>query len=548
MSKVVNLSDFSENAEDLYLKYMTAFWYDNDLYWELSNGGFYLWYIYVDAGNTVLQSELKKMAAAANLLIIEYNKDRILEEGHSAFIDPISLLSSFYQVDPSEITKMTEKLKSSILKLTFDPVELEWNDEAGDDEFDEDDVFEDYDLTNEKIKRGEQIRNIKCNFHVRIDFNSNWSFSKEQFTQEINEIFLDGNEGVPYKLYQIYFNDTDISFSIDCQLGHMIYFMEIMEKQYQVKPDFVVVRDFNENAFRPNIHYVSFMDYYRDMVVPDFENDEELNRYIEKFSSLSDQERRKQNPNAREDDEYGAILLYDLPQDEGIKNARAMLKTNRHNIEAQLLIAGWEGDLEKRIDLLVAASDIRNLDYDYRLIQKDKMWWGASHTRPFMRAKFLLSKTYELGGYIDDAIDGYKEIIVMNPKDNLGARHELIRQLYKIGDKKEMVSLVNKFPNEIDEYFSFAEVYVAFMKYGKSSKTEKKIISSLKSNYYLACEISKIDADQFTDLLDISEDDDKLLFDNFENFCDDILPLFKNAELYKYYRKVVKEALDRLAN
>jgi tetratricopeptide (TPR) repeat protein len=319
-----------------------------------------------------------------------------------------------------------------------------------------------------------------------------------------------------------------------------------MEKQYQITPEFVVVRDLNENAFIPNDHYVSFMGYYRDMAVPDLENEAELNKYIEKFSSMSSQERRKQNPDAREDDEYGALLLYDLPQDEGIKKAKAILKTNRHNIEAQLLIAGWEGDMEKRIDLLAAASDIRNLDYDYKQIHKDKMWWGASHTRPFMRAKLLLAKTYELGGYIDDAVEGYKEIIDMNPPDNLGARFELIRLLYKIGDKKEMVSLVNKYPNEVDEYFSFAAVYAAFMKFGKSSKTEKKIIFSVQSNYYLACAIAKVEADQFTDLLDAPEEEDEKVFDNFETFRDDILPLFKNAELLKYYRKVVKEILDRL--
>lgn len=543
MSKVVKLSDFSEKGETIYLEFMTEFWEDHNLYWQLSNGGFSLWSVYADAGNTVLQSELKILAAAANLLIIEYNRDRILEEGHSEFIDPMTLLSSYYQIDPGEITKMSVKLKTSILKLSFDHTELEWDDEADDGEFDEDDDFE---LTPMLLKEGEVMMNKKCNLHVRIDFDTNLPFTKEQFTQIINDILLDENKGVPIKLYKMYLNDTDISFSIDCQLGLLVCLIERMEKQYQITPEFVVVRDLNENAFIPNDHYVSFMGYYRDMAVPDLENEAELNKYIEKFSSMSSQERRKQNPDAREDDEYGALLLYDLPQDEGIKKAKAILKTNRHNIEAQLLIAGWEGDMEKRIDLLAAASDIRNLDYDYKQIHKDKMWWGASHTRPFMRAKLLLAKTYELGGYIDDAVEGYKEIIDMNPPDNLGARFELIRLLYKIGDKKEMVSLVNKYPNEVDEYFSFAAVYAAFMKFGKSSKTEKKIIFSVQSNYYLACAIAKVEADQFTDLLDAPEEEDEKVFDNFETFRDDILPLFKNAELLKYYRKVVKEILDRL--
>ena len=64
----------------------------------------------------------------------------------------------------------------------------------------------------------------------------------------------------------------------------------------------------------------------------------------ESILELSPDERRKQNPDAREDDEYAAVLLYDLPAEEGIEKAQHILNTNPHNIEAQILIAGWEGD------------------------------------------------------------------------------------------------------------------------------------------------------------------------------------------------------------
>ncbi|MBK7637478.1 MAG: hypothetical protein IPJ13_26705 [Saprospiraceae bacterium] len=86
------------------------------------------------------------------------------------------------------------------------------------------------------------------------------------------------------------------------------------------------------------------------------------------------------------------------------------------------------------------------------------------------------------------------------------------------------------------------------MKYGKSSKTEKKIIFSFQTNYYLACAIAKIDPGNFTDLISSSVDDDEVLFNHYEKYGADILPLFKNVELAKYYRKVVKELLDRIGN
>lgn len=550
MSKVINLSDFSKNAENIYLEYMTALWDEHDLYWQLSNGGFALWYVYVDAGNKIQKSELKTIAAAVNLLIIEYNKNRILEEGHVLFHDHLLLLSTYYEINPSEITAMAVKLRVSMMKVGFDQTELEW-DEAEDDELYEDDDLDNEEITPEMLKSGMEIMQTQCNLQVTIEFGSDTPITKDQCAQVITDMLEDNKSNVTTKLYTISDNENFITFSIDCQLGFIFLFIEIMKNQYQLTPEFVVVRNIDENAYEPEMHYTSFMQFYRDMVTDGFEeeDDEYFSNYMEKYSGLSAEERRLQNPNARDDDEYAAIALFDLPQEEGIAKAEQMLKTNPHNIEAHILKAGWEGDLEKRIDMLLDITDVNNLDYDYKRIQKDKVWWKVSHTRPFMRAKYLLAKTYEIGGYLDDALDGYKEIIDMNPDDNLGGRFEMMRILYKLGDKKAIVSLSNTFPNEVDEYFSFAAVYGTFMKYGKSSKTEKKIIFSVQANYYLACAIAKLDDKPFHEIFASSiDDDDDLLLENSENFMADIMTLFKNTELVKYYRKVVQELLNRIGN
>jgi hypothetical protein len=134
----------------------------------------------------------------------------------------------------------------------------------------------------------------------------------------------------------------------------------------------------------------------------------------------------------------------------------------------------------------------------------------------------------------------------MNHDDNLGARLELIRLLYKIDDRKAISTLVNRYPEETDEYFSFAAVYVTFMKYGKSSKTEKKIKASVASNHHLAGTIAKLDTDIFGNVFETPEDIDEKLYHQNEKYAADIYPLFKNSELYKYYRKIVKELLDKI--
>jgi len=550
MGKVVKLTDVTKNVEIIYLEFMTGFWEQHDLYWELSEGGFYIWSEYIEVVNTVIKNEAKILAAAANLLIIEYTKDRILEEGYQEFEDHLKLLSSYYQINPHEISKMSDDLRNSLQKTSFDLEELAWNDEADEHKLETEGAIDNFKLTSDVLGQASEIVNKKNNFHVKIYFDKSFPFSNEQLTQLINEEHSRIMTNNTINLYQIYSYENEISFSIDCHLGFLIHFSEILKEQYQMDLGFEVINNCDENAFTPDLHYSSFMAIYRDINESNLKNGDgnELMDYFEKYNTLSPEERRKQNPNAREDDEYASLLLYSLPREEGINNAKMILHTNSHNIEAQILIAGWEGDLEKRIDLLSDASDINNLDYEYKQIQKDKIWWGASHTRPFMRAKYLLAKVYELGGYIDDAIDRYKEIIEMNPSDNQGVRIDLIRLLYKTGDKKELTYLINKFPNETDEYFSFGGVYITFMKYGKSAKTDKKILFSLKTNYYLACMIAKMEPALLTDFLDLSDDEDELVYEHCDKYNKDILPLFKNAELLKYYRKVLKELSIRLTS
>lgn len=120
--------------------------------------------MYVDAGNKIQKSELKTIAAAVNLLIIEYNKNRILEEGHVLFHDHLLLLSTYYEINPSEITAMAVKLRVSMMKVGFDQTELEW-DEAEDDELYEDDDLDNEEITPEMLKS--EWRSCKLNVIFR---------------------------------------------------------------------------------------------------------------------------------------------------------------------------------------------------------------------------------------------------------------------------------------------------------------------------------------------------------------------------------------------
>lgn len=123
----------------------------------------------------------------------------------------------------------------------------------------------------------------QCNLQVTIEFGSDTPITKDQCAQVITDMLEDNKSNVTTKLYTISDNENFITFSIDCQLGFIFLFIEIMKNQYQLTPEFVLVRNIDENAYEPEMHYASFMQFYRDMVTDGFEeeDDEYFSNYME---------------------------------------------------------------------------------------------------------------------------------------------------------------------------------------------------------------------------------------------------------------------------
>ncbi len=519
--------------------------YDDDLYWHISEGGFSLSELYF-AEDLKIHIEYQVVAAAINYILIEKNMQELINNGYDDFEKgAISILIAHYSdenivLTEKDIIEAEKEIKRIMQKNEFNEDELLWVE----------DIEEDKDDSNESraLEIIEKMK-MRMNQHIVISLHNDDKFTKEKIYKifdEINENAKDIDVSILYG--DINIDEDQISFSIEANLLMGAAFETRIDEHYKSTITVNIVGMVGENLFLPDFHYSSFMETYRDMDLSDMANEKALKKRIEHYMEMTSEERRVANKNKKDDDEYGAILLYDLPKEEAIYRAKKILKSNPKNIEAQILIAGWTLDLEKRIDLLETAIDESNQSFDILFVNKEKAWWGMTETRPFVRAKFLLASTFDYGEYQDDAVDLYSELLLMNPNDNQGVRYSLMKTHYKMKNKKGIASLVSAFPEEGEEHFVFACAYFKFMKYGKGHKTENEIISTMQSNLALASKLTKVD---FIKLLEVSQsnisknidlDEIEAMIEKANYLYDEIRELFYvNEEYLKYYKKVVKQ-------
>lgn len=262
------------------------------------------------------------------------------------------------------------------------------------------------------------------------------------------------------------------------------------EKKDNYQISFKKVGPLDENHFAPDDHYTSFAAIYRGMHEQDFRDEGEINDFIDKYNNGGLEQRLALG---RPDDEYAAMMLYDLPRSEGIAGAKSILKSNPNNIEAKILLAGWEHNMETRITILEEACHRSNLTFDYNQIAKHKVWWAASETRPYMRALETLAHSLDLAFYVDDAIDQYIEILDLNAADNQGIRFVLMDCAIENNNLSVAKEVLKRYPDEDSISFSFVKALVTFLKYGKSSKAKKVIMHTGLSDLFLTEHIINLD-------------------------------------------------------
>ncbi len=77
-------------------------------------------------------------------------------------------------------------------------------------------------------------------------------------------------------------------------------------------------------------------------------------------------------------------------------------------------------------------------------------FWSDVRTRPYMRARFGLARCLDDLGQRDEAATHYRELLRLNPNDNLGARYVLLNALLLAGLDEEAGTLLGQYGDEPD--------------------------------------------------------------------------------------------------
>ena len=77
-------------------------------------------------------------------------------------------------------------------------------------------------------------------------------------------------------------------------------------------------------------------------------------------------------------------------------------------------------------------------------------FWGLLDTRPYMRARMQLAEELRGAGRLEEAIEEYEEMLLLNENDNLGVRHLLLPCLLALSRMDEARKLLKLHAGECD--------------------------------------------------------------------------------------------------
>lgn len=83
-------------------------------------------------------------------------------------------------------------------------------------------------------------------------------------------------------------------------------------------------------------------------------------------------------------------------------------------------------------------------------------FWGVLETRPYMRALQSLADASAKAGRLEDAVQTYERMLVLNPNDNQGVRYALLGLYLALRRRESAAKLFEQYPDEAEFSAAFA--------------------------------------------------------------------------------------------
>lgn len=178
-------------------------------------------------------------------------------------------------------------------------------------------------------------------------------------------------------------------------------------------------------------------------------------------------------------------LIYEAMEVQGPKRyklAQEAIKLNPDSVDAYVILTENVTSLQEALMLSEKAMRIGEKELGKSFFVENKgHFWGLLETRPYMRAKAQYADALYQLGKMNDAIQQYEEILVLNPNDNLGGRYMLIAAYLSKGELSKAEKLLKQYEEET-AYGLYNMLFVELLKKGFSSKAARMLKVAKKQN------------------------------------------------------------------
>jgi tetratricopeptide (TPR) repeat protein len=142
---------------------------------------------------------------------------------------------------------------------------------------------------------------------------------------------------------------------------------------------------------------------------------------------------------------------WDAPtKGQAVKLAKEALKLDAYCCDAFNVLAFYERDTEKRKEYFKKAIDSFHKRYDKKFFDENTgYFWGVLETRPYMRTLQDYGKTLWDSGETSQAVETYKNMLILNPNDNQGMRFVLLNWMFITKDLKGVHKILKQYKSGI---------------------------------------------------------------------------------------------------
>ena len=110
-------------------------------------------------------------------------------------------------------------------------------------------------------------------------------------------------------------------------------------------------------------------------------------------------------------------------------------------------------------------------------------FWGLVETRPYMRAKQALADALDVAELRDEAIAEYRDMLRLNPGDNLGVRAPLLDVLLELNRDDEAAALIEENREDESAGWLYSGALVAFRR--RKPDAEARLVLALAANRHV---------------------------------------------------------------